>query len=52
MAWCLLAIFLVLKLTGLIAWSWWWVTFPVTFTFFVIGVLDYIEHKAKKWSKK
>jgi hypothetical protein len=25
----LFLIFLVLKLTGLIAWSWWWVTLPL-----------------------
>lgn len=25
----LFVIFLVLKLTGLIAWSWWWVTSPI-----------------------
>lgn len=26
---CLFLIFLVLKLTGVIAWSWWWVTAPL-----------------------
>jgi hypothetical protein len=30
-------IFLVLKLTGLIHWSWWWVTFPLWLPFAVIG---------------
>ncbi len=26
--WALFLVFLVLKLTGVIAWSWWWVTSP------------------------
>ena len=38
----LFIVFLVLKLTGTIAWSWWWVTAPLwipfAITFAVIGV--------------
>jgi len=39
----LFVIFLVLKLTHLIAWSWWWVTAPVWIEFlirFFLKVLD------------
>jgi hypothetical protein len=33
-------IFLILKLTGTITWSWWWVTAPLWFpTAVVIGIL-------------
>lgn len=35
---CLFLIFLVLKLTGTIAWSWWWVTCPLWAGLAVIGV--------------
>jgi hypothetical protein len=39
----LFVVFLVLKLTGNIDWSWWWVTsplwLPVAILFFVLGVL-------------
>jgi len=39
----LFLVFLVLKLTGLITWSWWWVTaplwLPVTIIVIVLGVL-------------
>jgi hypothetical protein len=52
----LFLVFLVLKLTGVIAWSWWWVTAPLWVPFlllilifavggFTVGVL---ESKAKK----
>lgn len=39
----LFAVFVTLKLTGNIDWSWWWVTsplwLPVAILFFVLGVL-------------
>jgi hypothetical protein len=40
-------VFLVLKLTHVITWSWWWVTAPLWISFavclLVIGVAAYIE---------
>ena len=35
----LFLIFLVLKLTGVIAWSWWWVTCPLWIGFAIFGGL-------------
>lgn len=36
----LFIVFLVLKLTGVIAWSWWWVTAPLWIPFAIVaGVL-------------
>ncbi|OQA78275.1 MAG: hypothetical protein BWY31_04368 [Lentisphaerae bacterium ADurb.Bin242] len=32
-------VFVVLKLTGVIAWSWWWVTSPLWIMFLVIIIL-------------
>lgn len=32
----LFVVFLVLKLTGLIAWSWWWVTAPLWIGFVIV----------------
>jgi len=37
----LFLIFLVLKLTGVITWSWWWVTAPL-WAGFIIGLLIYM----------
>lgn len=35
----LFCIFLVLKLTGVITWSWWWVTSPLWLPFaFIVGI--------------
>lgn len=44
----LFVVFLVLKLTGYIAWSWWWITAPLWGGFlvgvaFYIGLMFYIE---------
>jgi hypothetical protein len=43
----LFLVFLVLKLTGHIDWSWWWVTSPLWITFIlvvlIIGILYIIE---------
>ena len=36
-AWLLFAVFLVLKLTGVISWSWWWVTAPFWGGFAIVG---------------
>ena len=37
-------VFLILKLTGTIAWSWWWVTAPLWMPFaFVLGIVSIIS---------
>ena len=39
----LFIVFLVLKLTGVIAWSWWWITAPLWFGFaLVLGIIGII----------
>lgn len=41
----LFVVSLVLKLTGVISWSWWWVTSPIWFVaalFVVIAIIAYI----------
>ena len=39
----LFLVFLILKLTGFINWSWWWVTAPLWMPLlFVIGVLGFL----------
>ena len=60
----LFLIFLVLKLVGVIDWSWWWVTAPlwgslvlyvliIGLTFFCLWVQDLnCKRKIKKWQKK
>ncbi|MNR63823.1 Transmembrane Fragile-X-F protein [compost metagenome] len=51
--------FVVLKLTGVIDWSWWWVTVPFwggiaivilifLITALVIGAIELFEHKQKR----
>lgn len=35
----LFAVFLVLKLTGVISWSWWWVASPLLFHVAVMAVM-------------
>ena len=35
----LFIVFLVLKLTGVIAWSWWWVTAPLWIPWAIVGVI-------------
>lgn len=46
----LFVVFLVLKLAGLIAWSWWWVTaplwIPAAFAIVVIGITVMIAASA------
>lgn len=37
--------FLVLKLTHVIDWSWWWVTAPVWITAILAGIVGYLEEK-------
>ena len=32
-------IFTVLKLTGVIAWSWWWITAPIWIPFLIVVIL-------------
>ena len=35
----LFIVFLVLKLTGVITWSWWWVTAPLWIPWAIVGVI-------------
>ncbi len=35
----LFIVFLVLKLTGIIKWSWWWVTAPLWGGFLLVGII-------------
>lgn len=49
-------IFIVLKLTGLIAWSWWWVLSPMILAFAlvfmgVVGILIIASSGGKKGKK-
>lgn len=39
----LFVVFLVLKLTGVISWSWWWVTSPLLITAAPVAVLAVIS---------
>lgn len=48
-------VFLVLKLTGVIDWSWWWVTSPLWIAalaavagFLIVGVGGFFFHRLKK----
>lgn len=43
----LFLIFLVLKLTGVIAWSWWWVTCPLWIGFAIWLVMVFIITSVK-----
>jgi hypothetical protein len=48
----LFLIFLVLKLTGLINWSWWWVTsplwIPLLFGLAILGIILLIAYLSQK----
>lgn len=48
-AWLLTIVFVVLKLTEVIAWSWWWILSPLWISFLLMGILAafvlYIESK-------
>lgn len=51
----LFLVFLVLKLTGVIAWSWWWVTAPlwipvvfVTFLIAIVAITHTIKYRKRK----
>lgn len=48
----LFCIFLVLKLTGVIAWSWWWVTAPLWIPFVILFVLFFAAAVAVRSSNK
>lgn len=37
LAWVVFFVFLILKLTGIISWSWWWVTCPL-WIFLALGL--------------
>lgn len=44
----LFCVFLILKLTGVIDWSWWWVTAPLwitTLLLIIIGVATWLYYK-------
>lgn len=43
----LLVVFLILKLTKVIDWSWWWVTFPLWGGIIIGIILIYVVYK--KW---
>lgn len=48
----LFLVFLILKLTGIINWSWWWVTsplwLPLVFIIFVLGLVALIAYLVQK----
>jgi hypothetical protein len=48
----LFLVFLILKLTGIINWSWWWVTsplwLPLIFGIFILGIIFLIAYLAQK----
>lgn len=48
----LFLVFLVLKLTGIINWSWWWVTaplwLPLIFIIFILGLVALIAYLVQK----
>lgn len=50
-------IFIVLKLVGVIKWSWWWVLSPfwiglIIYVLIWIGVVLYVVHDENKYKKK
>jgi hypothetical protein len=54
----LFIVFLILKLTNVIAWSWWWVTAPLWITIALniliiisIGLFQFIIHRKKRNKK-
>lgn len=38
----LFIVFIILKLTGVISWSWWWITAPLWIPFGIIFVLTFV----------
>ena len=44
-------VFIVLKLCGIIAWSWWWVLSPLWITAFIDALLVMIALMAYGWRK-
>lgn len=44
-------IFIALKLSGHIAWSWWWVMSPILILMFVVGALDIVIYKLEEKQK-
>jgi len=48
----LFIVFLILKLTGNIDWSWWWVTsplwIPLTLGVIILGIVGLVEQALKK----
>jgi hypothetical protein len=50
----LFLVFLVLKLTGFIAWSWWWITAPLwgPFALAVVAFLFLLTLKGFAWTSR
>lgn len=46
--WITFFIFLVLKLTGYLHWSWWWVTAPLWTMFLLEWIMDYIKESRRQ----
>ena len=44
-------VFIILKLCGIIAWSWWWVLSPLWITAFIDALLVMIALMAYGWRK-
>ena len=38
-SWILFVVFLILKLTNVIDWSWWWVTSPLWISFLIVIIV-------------
>lgn len=45
----LFVVFLILKLTKVIDWSWWWVTFPLWGGLIIGIILIYVVYKKWRW---
>lgn len=48
LGWILVLIFMILKLTNCIDWSWWWITSPLWIPLVLVGLLGIILLIAKK----
>jgi hypothetical protein len=53
----LLVVFIVLKLLGVIDWSWWWVLSPLWISLIIVGlifggILIYAAYDEKKYTKQ
>lgn len=48
----LFLVFMILKLTGVIAWSWWWVTAPLWIWFGILVILIVLFVIVAKYEKR